>query len=42
MALARNEEFNNREVDIATIAKVLAHPARVAQIPLLHRLESLR
>lgn len=30
MALARKEDFNRREIDIAAIAKALAHPARVA------------
>jgi len=30
MALARKEEFSRAEIDIAAIAKALAHPARVA------------
>ena len=30
MALARKEEFSQKEIDIADFAKALAHPARVA------------
>ncbi len=30
MALARKEEFHNKEVEISDFAKVLAHPARLA------------
>lgn len=30
MALARKEEFQRREIDVAEFAKALAHPARVA------------
>lgn len=30
MALARTENFNKKELDIADYAKALAHPARVA------------
>jgi ArsR family transcriptional regulator len=30
MALARKEEFQLREIDVAAFAKALAHPARVA------------
>lgn len=30
MAVARKEEFERKEVDVAEFAKALAHPARVA------------
>lgn len=30
MALARKDEFNRREIDLAEFAKALAHPARIA------------
>ena len=30
MALARKEEFQKKEVDVADFAKALAHPARLA------------
>ncbi|MGE3341734.1 MAG: ArsR/SmtB family transcription factor [Candidatus Altimarinota bacterium] len=30
MALARKEEFQRREINVADFAKALAHPARVA------------
>ena len=30
MALARKEEFQKKEIDIAEFAKALSHPARVA------------
>lgn len=30
MAVARKEEFERKEVDVAAFAKALAHPARVA------------
>ncbi len=30
MALARKEEFQRREIEVADFAKALAHPARIA------------
>lgn len=37
MAIARTEEFSQKEIDVADFAKALSHPARVAILTTLAR-----